>query len=716
MNDPLHLSGVELRQHKDPEYPAESAEFKPYAHQQDLRDLFVNEDSFLAVNDSPTGGGKTMSWISPIIESGDHTLIIYPTNALIHDQEKNIERELASQFPSHSADTEILTITADSLRTEHAKAYPNANSNGERLHRLLSQNVWNGDGQVIVLTNPDIFVMMRRHLYGRSGDSGARIRALDEFDTIVVDEFHRAERKEQNTLLFLLDEMYDLPEYQCALSRIILLSATPTERLEQRFEQAMSASYTRITGLRESNEQQAYSETPTDGWSAVMPPVDLDIRSAPTFKTVDKLLDADWEETFDFAVRPGRTVFILDGLHEVEQVYQQLNAELDESEVIRIDGLHRGDLQAKLEDFDVLVSNSAVEVGIDFDVDRLVFSAHNRSSFLQRLGRLRTKSECQQARCYVPPVVADALMDKRCDTRISRAELTGTLSEAYHDPRDPASFDWRYSAAEAYHHIQRRARNANSEVATQIREKGWERITQHYGSEEKHINRSDIERYVDIINERVDQTLRWYRGDSISVLVYDQRTDAENPVKTYNLFYLLRYGDVEFLSNDEFKQVVPDEHNDDIEQAEPYVVGYCTYNGTIDTDDEGYGRDVALEAGTDIYAWLRSDDGQHRRTRSPEIVSGLSVDLDVTDGSKRITSIEHLREGLAQENILCYAIKETTREAKNYYDLGAFFFLTKLKVADEMMSIAIGTDALYLHCAVQEEHESINLEQFGMDI
>lgn len=716
MSTLLQLAGVELRRYTDSAYPVDSPEFEPYAHQQNLHDLFVNDDSFLAVNDSPTGGGKTLSWLSPIIESGEHTLVIYPTNALIHDQEANIKEELDTQFPTRGENTEVFTITADLLRTKYADAYPNADSNGDRLRQLLRDTVQRGSDQVLVLTNPDIFVMMRRHLYGRRGDSGARIRGLNEFETIVVDEFHRADRKEQNTLLFLLDEMYDLDDYQCALSRIVLLSATPTERLEQRFEDAMSAPYTRVTVCRETVEQQAYDEMPTAGWGAVMPPVDLDVRSAPTFGTADELLESDWEDTYEFAAREGRTVFILDGIHEVEQVYRRLDAELDGHTVVRIDGFHRGDLHAKLDDFDVLVSNSAVEVGIDFAVDRLVFSAHNRASFLQRLGRLRTETACHNARCYIPANTAAALDELARSTRVSRAELTDTLSEVYHNPRDLPSFDWRYSAAEAYHHIRRRARDAVSQTADKIWETGWARITRHFGSDEQRITQSDIERYVDIIDRSVEQTLRWYRGDSLQVLVYDRTGDVHEPVKPYNLFYLLRYGDIEFYPRSEFERLVPDEHTDIIAHAAPYVVGYCTYDGTIETNEEGYGRDVMLEATRDAYVWLRSDDGQSKRTRTPCNISGLSVDVDVDDGSKRIESIEHLRDGLAEEDILCYALESTPSEVKNYYDLGSFFFLTQFKVTDERMSVAIGTDALNLHCAVQEEYESIDLEQFGMDI
>lgn len=716
MSEPLHLSGVELRQHEEPTYPVEAADFEPYAHQRDLYDLFTSEDSFLAVNDSPTGGGKTMSWLAPIVANDEHALAVYPTNALIQDQQEHINRELQEQFLRREETIDVLRITADSLRTEYAEEYPQVDTNGERLQLLLRDTVYQSDRQIIVLTNPDIFVMMRRHLYGRRGDSGSRIRSLNEFETNVVDEFHRADRKEQNTLLFLLDEMYDLNSHECALSRIVLLSATPTERLERRFEDAMSAPYTRVTALGNEADQRPFHDAPTSGWNAVMPPVDLDIRTASTFGTADALLGDDWEDTRAFVNREGKTVFILDGIHEVDQVYHRLDNALDDQNVVRLDGFHRGDLESKLNDFDVLVSNSAVEVGIDFTVDRLVFSAHNRPSFLQRLGRLRTEDESQPARCYVPSNVATALNELTQPTRVSRTELTDTLSTAYHDPRDIQSFDWRYSAAEAYYHVQQRVQDTTSESADDVRERGWERITRHFGSDDHGITRSDIQRYVDIIDSAVERTLEWYRGNSLQVLVYDRTGDVDEPIKTYNLFYLLRYGDVEFYPPDEFKQIVPDKHQVEVSHITPFVVGYCTYDGTIQMDEES-GRDVTLEATSEVFRWLRSDDGENKKTRKPRELNEISIDVNVDDGSKRIESLNHLRDGLQDElDILCYAVKDTPRKAKNHYKLGSFFFLYGLQVADEFMSAALGTDALYLHCAVQDEQEAANLDRFGIDI
>jgi len=716
MTGSLRLAGVELRRHTDSNYPIDDETFEPYAHQQELRELFETRESFLAVNDSPTGGGKTMSWLAPILECREHALALYPTNALIHDQEQSLRAEISEKFPERELgeDTKLLTVTADTLRGKYADRFPTATSNGARLRQLLREEFYHGEDQVILLTNPDIFVMMRRSLYGRPGNPGARVRALNEFQTVVIDEFHRAGRKEQNTLLFLLDEMYDLPTYRCALSRIVLLSATPTDWLEDRFENGMGASYHRVTERRSGGEQRPFIDAMSPDCGAVMPPVDLDVRSSSTFGTAKELLHENWEDTCEFASRPGKTVFILDGIREVEDVYTRLDKALDTQEVVRIDGFHRGDLEAKLDRFDVLVSNSAVEVGIDFEVDRLVFSAHDRASFLQRLGRLRTETARQSARCYVPSTVKATLDERTGSESVTRETLTRILGDAYHDPRDRASFDWRYSAAEAYHHLRRRTRDANPELAEQIRNDGWDRITAHFAPESG-FTREDLERYIDPIENAVEDTLKWYRGDSLQVLVYDPHGEGCEAVRAYDLFYLLRHGDVEFHPREEFERIVPDRHHSTVEHTAPYVTGFCTYRGTIPPNEDGYGREVALEATPEIYRWLNTE--TDRTARTPRTVGDLSVQVNVSDGSRRIgESIEYLRERMVDLDILAYVVDDAPYAVKNQYDLGPFFFLYGLVTSDGLRSIALGTDALYLHCAVRDESDSVDLERFGVDI
>jgi CRISPR-associated endonuclease/helicase Cas3 len=715
----IPLSGVALREH-DMSYPA--PKITPYGHQCALHKLFQNEDGFVAVNDSPTGGGKTISWLAPTVESREHAIAVYPTNALIADQKEAIEEELDVHFPKYKDDIKVLSVTSKKLRTKYAEQYPQYDTNHKILQSLLNDSLWEKE-QVILLTNPDILVLMYRNLYhGGFGyqNSGDIIREVNEFSTAIVDEFHRASRKEQNTLLFLLDEMCEKDVSVCALSKLVFLSATPEERLERRFDEAMSASYHRVT-VSDQRERMAFDtpSTPT-GWRSVMPPTDLEVRSASTFATADTLLGDDWDNTQSFCARDGKTVVILDGIHEVEEVTRELQEALPNQRVERIDGFHRGEMEAKLERFDVLVSNSAVEVGIDFEVKRLIFSGHNRASFLQRLGRIRGRIEdgatVRESRCYIPSSVAKRLREKtdRSKGRVSRADLTTWLEDAYDDPREPETFDWRYSAAEALAHVETQAGKYVGSEAALIQEEGEKRIDQHFSHPEKDIGVKEIKQFADTVSEDVKKALQQYRGESLNALVYDVSADSENELKTYDPFYLLRHGDVKFFSKAEFLREVPHELHDVVKSHASYVVGFCVYQGTIPTNEGGYGRSVSFKATPSVFEWLKRE--TNLTSRTPQKVA-LSVDVE-GDGHSRVPSINHIRSKMeTKENeILCYAVEGTSREVKNRYRLGDFFFLYPLSYPDTELCVALGTDALYLHCRVQEEESKFDFTDLGLDL
>lgn len=59
--------------------------FRPYNHQIKTDELVKSSNEFFAINASPTGGGKTLSWLKPSIEGCINTIAVYPTNALIQE-------------------------------------------------------------------------------------------------------------------------------------------------------------------------------------------------------------------------------------------------------------------------------------------------------------------------------------------------------------------------------------------------------------------------------------------------------------------------------------------------------------------------------------------------------------------------------------------------------------------------------------------------------
>jgi CRISPR-associated endonuclease/helicase Cas3 len=690
------LDGVALRQHEEPHL----FDYEPYAHQLALRELVRRDEEFVAVNDSPTGGGKTSSWLAPTLSEQIDTIAIYPTNALVVDQTEQVNE--ASDAVDH--EVSVLTVTSEKLADKRSEF--GVQSNGEAIHRWYRAEKRKGN-QVILLTNPDIFVMMCRDLYRNAS------RAYKRFPFIVVDEFHRAGQKEQNTLRYLLNELYERPQRQHELDKIVFLSATPDEQQERRFEHAMIAPYHRLTET-DTTERTSFFESSPDGWRAVMPPVELDVRTAPTFGTADRLLDDDLDDLISFCrdqsdsdADRDRVAIILDGIHEVQRVFEQLDDELDR-QVERIDGFHSENKAEKLRSFDVLVSNSAVEVGIDFNIDRLLFAGHNHASFLQRLGRLRTKTNTCRARCYVPRQIAHDLSAHE-DEQLTRSELDVVLDETYPEPRRPTSFGWRYSAPEELQHIDNRLRDASSEQQDDIVIAGQTRIQRHFlDGTNVRLDSDDIQRAKESIDWRVLDKLQWYRGDSVQALVYDQ---TEDTVRTYDLFYLLRYGDVEFVTEREFKRIVPAEYEEQVSRTARYVDGFCLYSGTIQTTEEGWGRSVAF-TGPRLSSWLNNGSGD--TSRVPKVIDGVKLSVDPNGESQnRIQSLSTLNDRLRSRRertpgngggLLCYPVSTKPTVTKERYNLDEFFFLYPVALQGETAaSLALGTDALYLHCHVMEE-------------
>jgi len=661
--------------------------------------LFEDTDRFVAVNDSPTGGGKTSSWLAPVLADQIDTIAIYPTNALIADQQEAIQRQVEK-----TVDHEVAVLKATAATLSKKSDGFRSTSHGAVLDDWLRQEGRYSD-QRILLTNPDIFVMMRRGLY-RKGP-----REYKDFEVAVVDEFHRAGRKEQNTLRFLIDEMQAEDEEIVALRKVVFLSATPDRRQEKLFEDAMEASYHRVTE-HESRERVSYIEPPDDDWYGVMPPVELDIRIAPTFGTAETLFNEN--DTLAFC-RSGRTVVMLDGIHEVGRVHTWLDEEIDGC-VERIDGFYGENKDEKLDRFDVLVSNSAVEVGIDFDIDRILFAGHNRESFLQRLGRLRTATDWKKARCYVPTTVAEVLSEYG-EHVITRNELNEILDEAYPEPRQPDTFDARYSGAEAFEHLDDRLRNTPPDEQQNVNQSTIGRINRHFGvGSGAEFTLRDMEAFTDALDWRVLTALQWYRGDNIQALVYDRTNDR---VTTYDLFYLLRYGDVEFVAQSYFEQLVPSGQRAKIDRHERYVDGFCVYDGTIETNDAGYGRSVYFTGGV-LNAWI---DDTSNTGRKPQIQSGLQLGVDPNETGSRVPSITKVNERLRERGqradddeagLLCYAVSGTPGRVKRQYALDDFFFLYPIRVQNkDMHSLAVGTDALYLHCHVLEQENRLTGDDDG---
>ncbi|MHC1599810.1 MAG: type I-D CRISPR-associated helicase Cas3', partial [Candidatus Methanospirareceae archaeon] len=460
----MFLDGISLRTLEE-----DYLGFQPYEHQYQSEELIKGENGFFCFNCSPTGSGKTLSWLKPALDMGMDVIAMYPTNALISDQVDNANQVIRDHFAGMGH--EVIRITSSSIYERRQEQYADEVnvSNGKIIAHLIERSL-DRRGSTIIMTNPDIFTLMMKDMYQDKYLSSL----INHFEMIVVDEFHLADIKQKNSILFLLHCMHDLPPSVSLSDKFYFLSATPDDTVVGRIKDAIGID---PVVIESSGIALGRNERVKEGYHTVMPPVDMDIRGGKIFGTFEKLCGEHLENTMRFCEQ-GKTVIMLDGLHEVDVLYNELVDNVSGGGVERIDGFHRGDLGGKLKRFDILVSNSSVEVGIDFDVDQIIFTGYNKSSLVQRLGRLRNReSECK-AICYSPKRIADHLSG--VSQTLNRDQFKLELEKIFGDASDPTSFTWRYSPIEAYDYAMAVASRLPSDERKEYARSTMERINKHF--------------------------------------------------------------------------------------------------------------------------------------------------------------------------------------------------------------------------------------------
>ena len=661
--------------------------FQPYDHQYQSEELIKGDNGFFCFNCSPTGSGKTLSWLKPVLDTGMNVIAMYPTNALISDQVDNANQVIKNHFAGMGH--EIIRITSSSIFERRQELYAgDANvSNGTIIAHLIERSL-DRSGSTIVMTNPDIFTLMMKDMYRDKYLSSL----INHFEMIVVDEFHLADIKQKNSIMFLLHCMCDLPPSISRTDKFYFLSATPDDMVVKRIREAIGVNPIVIesSGIAIDGNDKA-----KEGFHTVMPPVYMDIKDGRVFGTFEMLCGEHLEDTTRFC-EEGRTVIMLDGIHEVDVLYNELVNNVSGMLVERIDGFHRRDLREKLKQFDILVSNSSVEVGIDFDVDQIIFTGYNKSSLIQRLGRLRNREGECKAICYTPKRIADHL--NRITKKINRDQFKIELDRIFSEALDPISFTWRYSPIEAYDYARTVANRLPSDRRSEYAKSIIERINKHfYYPAKMKLGKEDLERMKQWTQKNVIEEMRSYRGSDIQLMVYDK---IEGEVKTYTMFYLLRWGNVEFMDKKRFQNSIPEKYKAFVAKYERFVSGFCVYHGKNDDP-----RSIYLKADSPALFGVVN---KPESARVPEVLRGFT--LHTSKGPKE-HSISQLNEILSEKKMLCMIVDGNPYEKKILYNLGNFFFLYPLYASGKEYSVVFGNDALYMDCVLKDrrDHER---EQF----
>lgn len=435
----MQVKGYSLTLHQ---YPGVNRTL--YAHQVAMVDTWNTHDAFLLV--TKTGSGKTAASALPVLlqakkvhEPPEGAVFVYPTNALIQDQERSI-RQLIESEDMHvvtlgpenvreklgHADIVLVRIDADRL-DKFARSYGFRKPDGTWDKSKALNKILVLDKPKIVLTNPDILYLIYALAYRHSAES---VALLQGYQTLVFDEFHLYGGIELAHAFFLIHLARSLH----AFKRVILLSATPDVQTKQWIDKLLSPIVI---------DSSTVTTRPIVGERVVAHDIDLApisnngnvVRTlCASLLELQPILNAKRLENKNEDYVPA--VIILNSVIqaiELEDMLVQSGFLRDSIAPIR--GLSSQALRTTKDKL-LVIGTSAIEVGIDFQCDYVLFEAGDAASFLQRFGR-GGRHQPGKAILFESNRIVEALNFK---THLTRSELESLIYSLYENRNARAWF------------------------------------------------------------------------------------------------------------------------------------------------------------------------------------------------------------------------------------------------------------------------------------
>ncbi len=349
----VKVDGLEI------EYGSRELGFRLYKYQEEVLELST-ERNLIAI-DAPTGAGKTLALLlafKRLFEDEKNAMILYPTKTLIEDQKTSISKLVEKIKVS----VDVTPVDSDRLHEYMlAKGYK---THGEALYDILSSA-----GPKLVLTNPDILYYILRMEFKR----GRPIyRELAKFAGIGIDELH----------LYWGASLQILFTFLSLMKNKMRLLSTATH------DPTLLSLLSHLKGLakvkaREVEKGARIRHEVHLAFVSIKPEGVLygDDEAEKIADTVLSVLDQ-----VEYGVNP-RVVCIVNSLVFSEKIAEKVSER--ERDVSLINSLTpRGERNI---DSKIVVGTSAIEVGINFDTQALIFEATDTAGFIQRLGRVGRK-------------------------------------------------------------------------------------------------------------------------------------------------------------------------------------------------------------------------------------------------------------------------------------------------------------------------------------
>jgi len=401
----------------------------PLQHQVDVFEK--SHDADIILNSTQTGTGKTKAGLTVLLHHPTKSAVyIAPTNALVEQQ-----REAAEKFVKEAGLPHIVkSASAREIRTwsdDKVGRRP-----GEKLYNVLRNPATifpeaGGNRPILLVTNPDIFYYATFFAYNKLDKDNIANSFYTKFATVIFDEFHLYDAKQLVGLLFYLAYFHIFGFFKHG-RRVVLLTATPEPACELALQslEKQGVRIARING-ETGNGELLPSQTA----------VNLELRPQPDTKE-EWLAELASEVVQRFRERPQENgAVILDSLDSINRLKNLLDDQGLTNHIGRITGPAPFKDRQRAMQCQIILATSTVDVGFNFEkdpeptrqnLDWLIFSAHNRAAFWQRIGRVGRvlgKSETNldsEAIAYLPAIAWEQGLAS-LDTSGGRTALRQTL-------------------------------------------------------------------------------------------------------------------------------------------------------------------------------------------------------------------------------------------------------------------------------------------------
>ena len=397
-------------------------------HQVDVWELARDRDIILDL--APTGTGKTNAGLSVLLHQPNKTAVyIAPTNALITQQATAAEQFVREAGLPHvvipASAREISFWPDDKVGKRRGKKVYNLLRNPATIFPEVGAN-----RPLLLVTNPDIFYYATFFAYNSLDRGNIASQFYSKFATVIFDEFHLYDAKQLVSLFFYLALSHVFGFFKNG-RRVILLTATPEPACELALTSLgkMGVRIARING-EENKSNLLPSQTA----------VNLEIR--PQLEKDEWLAELTDEIVKRYRERPEENgAVILHSLDAVNRLADSLKRQGFDKKFGRITGSTPHNERQIAAGKQVILATNTVDVGFNFEkhpspdrqnLDWLIFSARDRFSFWQRIGRVgrvlgKAKTEIpSEAIAYLPAKAWEQGITS-LDRESGRTGLTQTL-------------------------------------------------------------------------------------------------------------------------------------------------------------------------------------------------------------------------------------------------------------------------------------------------